>query len=864
MQLKKQATARRTLEHASLPAPALLLPPDAGRPVDGVFLPFHHIRSNTDWGIGDFHTAKMAVEFCSAMNLHLLALLPVTYSGAFHSPYSVASSRALDPEYMSIEALIENIERSGVSMSQARRFVCERDAEIQSLRSGERINHEKIINLKLEASQLIWTIVSRHQDCDIFEQYLSFVDENRSWLEDHLLYLELKREFQALDEDTGWDWRSWDRYQPGLSARLPSTIIEARRRHCRNLEFSAFVQFVLHLQFEDLVAYGKQHNIHFMVDIPFSPPEADVWINPALVGLKYENGFRRMETQGVPAKKECPVGQNWQFSSYDWSNPDAIEFFCDTLRWHHKFGAYIRFDHVLGFYRSFLYQQDVDETQTLERLGLYGPLQEIRREALDKNSDDAKQSAIEKVSALIRKKLSGSSSSLSEEVRRLLFDESGQTRSGGNMIMVARKVTAATPSQKLPLGSVWQRWTQIEDCLFKQQPVWDYIRISPNERACDEGFLMEYLFPNDGTEPPLPTDDLRVAYYRLAPAEKILSELMRIADQQGSILILETLGTVPADIEHSTRRSGGYNFIPVIWGLERSSRYHPTHFIKNALATFSVADSGSLDAAWQELPPQSKLGLAKNFFACLPDEEIAEHLFSLTSEVHEKLLQMVYSPSTIFPELPPASAPLLVMTGLHDLTGYPEQYRLNRPGEINQWAVRLPEEVCIEHLLASSQGMQSTEKAGQVIRLLRSLKESRDQSAPPAKTAQLLRVRPDVDAGVIQIREINSESDRVAPFLIKATISGLPKRVEAVLVDQGRLMHRFAMQALETDPLSDVTCWAIAIRPADVSTYSFHVELIRDDGTVETSKEGRLYAVPSGADLNPLSPHYCLKALTGR
>ncbi len=61
-----------------------------GIPVSGTFIPFHHQRSNDDWGIGDFGTDLEAIELSAALGLHIRQHLPLSWSGAYNSPYSEA------------------------------------------------------------------------------------------------------------------------------------------------------------------------------------------------------------------------------------------------------------------------------------------------------------------------------------------------------------------------------------------------------------------------------------------------------------------------------------------------------------------------------------------------------------------------------------------------------------------------------------------------------------------------------------------------------------------------------------------------------------------------------------------------------
>jgi 4-alpha-glucanotransferase/predicted trehalose synthase len=907
--------------HLNFPHQEFLSPIDAAQPVDGLFLPLHHIRTKSDWGIADFETAKAAIDLGRTLDLHFIQFLPVTYSGAFHSPYSVASSLALDPEYASVNAFISYIESCDVDAAPARSWIDRHENKIKQLRGGENINHDEITRFKLEALEEVWDLIGKNQQSEPYREFLRFTERNQHWLIDHLLYLELKQEFLNRDPHIGWDWRTWDRFEPGLSGREPEAIARARQRHAERIQFASFVQFILHRQLKELVEYGKKQGVFILLDLPFSPPEADVWIDPDIVGLKKENGFRRTETQGVPAKKESLIGQNWQFTAYDWSNQKVTDFFCRIISLSQEFGCYIRLDHVLGFYRLFLFRQDTEEKMTLHRLGLFKPIMSILACAREADTEEAKDEAIAHVSELIETTLDRDDAGLPADVREALFDDERRVRRGGNMIMVARKVlkekplkevdqgssqsnellsssnkqaarapkekAEAEPNEKLhgasyanlPPHSVWQRWHQIEDQVFADQPLWDYIRISPNERAGDAGFLREYLFPDDGAPPPQPTDSLRVAYYRLAPAEKILSEFLRLSDERGSALIFETLGTVPLAIQESAKRIGGYNYYPVIWGLERSSFYHPTRFVRSGLATFTVADSASLVSAWESWDCHSaaKWNLLHELFPFVPDDQLQEHSRRLTDEVKEKLLSMVYAPTTIYPELDAERVPLLAVCGLQDLAAYPEEFRLNRPGELHQWMKRLPDDVCIENLRESACGRPSTQVANQVVASLRSLQRLRRNQQLIAKDqgdladgidsskSELLRVRPDVEKFAIQIRQILKNPSEINPFYVKVTVSGRPQKIQLLVVNQeSGFIHRFPMREVFADLNGKTTtCWGAAIRPRHIGTHTFLVEVTSSDGSVERSKEGYLCAVPEHADLNPLSDTYYLKELIG-
>ena len=76
-------------------------------PVSGVSFSFQEQRAEKGEGTGDFSIAKAVVDFAREMAMQVLQLLPFGWSGAYNSPYSEASSRAIDPRFVSVANAIE-------------------------------------------------------------------------------------------------------------------------------------------------------------------------------------------------------------------------------------------------------------------------------------------------------------------------------------------------------------------------------------------------------------------------------------------------------------------------------------------------------------------------------------------------------------------------------------------------------------------------------------------------------------------------------------------------------------------------------------------------------------------------------------
>lgn len=856
---------------------SFISPVRVGGLVDGIFLPFHHMRSTTsdpldsryDWGIGDFVSARDGVDFAASMGFHILQLLPIVWSAAFHSPYSVLSPRAMDLEYLGIPDLINQLESEGLKVDPLRELQRERHEIICLLRDAPEIDHEAIWQLKLDVMQHVWRVVRRNRDLDMLRGFEAFKKANRDWLVDDILYFLLKQEYMAKNPEIGWDWRVWSRYEPGISERDPSAIARANSRHKDAIQFHSFVQYVLSRQWEAFVAYATERGVRIMMDMPFAPADARVWQHPEMVSMGGpETGYQRIEVQGVPGKKETPLGQIWQFTVYDYERQSALDYIRSVFLSYRRLGVtYIRIDHVPGYYHVFLFRQDVEEVFTLERLGVFEAVDAIRRQALQVGTEEAQRDACHRVRELIVDALrfpGEGAPQLPRDVLDLTFDEDGSLLAEGNLIMVCRKLSGEEFGLHQQQKSSWHFQWQTEDRIFRNQPHWQFLRISPNRRADDDGFTREWLFPEDPAEAPRPTDSVRIAYYRNGPGEWILHDFDRFAQESGMVVVLETLGNVTDKMLASSKRPGGYPLIPVIWGLEEWGRYYPGRFERNNCATLGVHDSYATPAAWRFLRPEDQTKLLRLFWPDLSDAEIEGFLGELQPEVNEMILRMVCAPSTVLKEFRPERTPAMVVLQLTDIFMLEEAYRLNFPGEQSSWKRRLPRDLWLPELLAAAEGRPSSDRAWEGVAMLRRLREERlgTPISGIADEAGNVWIKPEPVPGALQVRRLGGEGgEKTPPFSIEVLSPSTVSDVAIVFLD--RFGDEMAKVPVERVPGGKVVAggmvkWAASLRPVQEGVHRFRIEWHGEDGSPQRSEVGLLVAVEHERSLNFLDPHDAL------
>ena len=130
-----------------LETPPTVFPARAGmRTAVGTYAPLFQIRSDRDWGIGDFGTAARTAELHRALGLTLLQIEPLNMSSAGNSPYSVASSRAIEPNRIDVEAAVARFAPQGETAAWV--AAAEIQRRIAALRASPRVRYAEVDALK--------------------------------------------------------------------------------------------------------------------------------------------------------------------------------------------------------------------------------------------------------------------------------------------------------------------------------------------------------------------------------------------------------------------------------------------------------------------------------------------------------------------------------------------------------------------------------------------------------------------------------------------------------------------------------------------------------------------------------------------
>jgi len=305
----------------------------------GVLVPLFSAASSASWGIGELPDAAALAAWIARCGGDRLMILPIgTMASGQSSPYSACSAMAIDPIYISLEAVIDFANAGG-----APRLSSAANAGLDEVRRSTRVQYEQVRRIKQEAFDLAFDHFIAHEwdqhspRASALEDYIA---DQRWWLEDYAL-------FQALcAEHPGRSWRDWP--EP-LRNRDPEALDAARRNLGRPILRHQYLQWIAEQQWQSAREAAEASGVAIFGDVPFVVDlhSADVWARA--------DEFLLDVSVGVPPDAFSATGQDWGLPCYRWDVVAARDF--PWLRQRARRMAALfsgfRVDHVIGFYRTY-------------------------------------------------------------------------------------------------------------------------------------------------------------------------------------------------------------------------------------------------------------------------------------------------------------------------------------------------------------------------------------------------------------------------------------------------------------------------------------------------------------------------------
>ncbi|HEX4615198.1 MAG TPA: malto-oligosyltrehalose trehalohydrolase, partial [Stellaceae bacterium] len=286
------------------------LPPGfaEGRRLWGIAAQLYLLRSDTDWGIGDFGDLRQLVELAADHGADVIGLNPLHAmfpdDPEHASPYSPESRLLLNILNIDVTALPEMVhcpEIWDLIASEGFRH------RIEACRAKHLVDYAEVSAIKFSVLEKLFNLC-RSVDPARWGAFEAFRRERGELLERNCLFLTLREHFANQDASRA-DWHAWpEEYRDPASPAVARFAAENRHR----LDFHAWLQWVADEQLGAAATAaarrGMAVGLYRDLAVGADRSGAETWANTAAV----VSGAQ----VGAPPDVYNPAGQNWELPPF--------------------------------------------------------------------------------------------------------------------------------------------------------------------------------------------------------------------------------------------------------------------------------------------------------------------------------------------------------------------------------------------------------------------------------------------------------------------------------------------------------------------------------------------------------------------
>ncbi|WP_218508976.1 malto-oligosyltrehalose synthase [Variovorax sp. dw_308] len=317
----------------------------------GPAVQLYALRSNRNWGVGDFTDLARFAQQAAQRGAGILGLNPLhalfPHNPAHASPYSPSSRVQLDVLYIDVEAVDEFRE---CEPAQQRVRAPEFQARLTALRDTELVDYPGVAAAKFEVMELLYAhfrtqhIAHGTASAAAFD---AFRADRGDALRKHGLYEALQEHFHQSDPGT-WGWPVWPE-----AYRSPDTpeVAHFAESHAERIGYFEYLQWQAARQLgyvrEQCQALGMAVGLYLDLAVSVDRAGSDAWCERELFALG--------ASVGAPPDEFNPNGQGWGLPPLrpDKLRSSGYRFFIETLRGSMRGAGALRIDHVMGLMRLF-------------------------------------------------------------------------------------------------------------------------------------------------------------------------------------------------------------------------------------------------------------------------------------------------------------------------------------------------------------------------------------------------------------------------------------------------------------------------------------------------------------------------------
>ncbi|TXZ75437.1 4-alpha-glucanotransferase [Vibrio mimicus] len=320
-----------------------------GKKLWGPSIQLYTLRTQHNWGMGDFGDLKQLVadiasrggDFVGLNPIH--ALFPANPEGA--SPYSPSSRRWLNILYIDVSSVPEF---ALSAEAQQKVGSPEFQQRLQKVRDAHWVNYSEVAELKLSILPLLFAeFKKRHLDkhSDRAHAFLNFVEEGGESLLHQAAFDALHAQLHAEDASV-WGWPVFpEKYRRFDSAAVQKFIDEQKDQ----VHLYMYLQWIADAQIHEAQSLAEEKGmavgLYRDLAVGVADSGSETWAD--------QGNLLQDVSIGAPPDVLGPLGQNWGLPPL---NPQvlqatAYDAYIKLLRANMKHCGALRIDHVLGLLR---------------------------------------------------------------------------------------------------------------------------------------------------------------------------------------------------------------------------------------------------------------------------------------------------------------------------------------------------------------------------------------------------------------------------------------------------------------------------------------------------------------------------------
>lgn len=320
----------------------------AGKKLWGLSVQLYCLRSENNWGIGDFSDLAQLVTKAGKQGAGFIGLNPIhalyPSNPEACSPYGPSSRRWLNFLYIDVTALPEYNSTAVQSVVNAEDF----QARLETARSVEYVDYSLVTELKMAALNSLFD-----------EYYNAYLKKNTKQNREFKAFikaggesLEMQATYDAMQEylqNDGKDAWGWPVFPENWRDFHNEAVPKFAKKHKKRVQFYMFLQWQAAEQLEKAnqaaIAAGMPVGIYRDLAVGVSEGSAEIWGNKDL--------YCTAASVGAPPDILGPLGQNWGLPPmdpeilYQQAYQPIIDLFTSNMQ---SSGA-LRIDHAMGLLR---------------------------------------------------------------------------------------------------------------------------------------------------------------------------------------------------------------------------------------------------------------------------------------------------------------------------------------------------------------------------------------------------------------------------------------------------------------------------------------------------------------------------------